>query len=186
MASPISFLFEHERLILQTYTQNNAKPAATWQCLEKTLPQLSQTMTFNTFKQYVSVFVSVKSRLDEVRQNEKHRLERKLDNAMGRLDKVRRQKKRIIARLRKVQARKKQIKTELDKVRQSKPDDTEKQQKLDSVPKRICGWNVQHSKDGYYRCYRKIEKRLYSIYLGKNPDMEKSRARIRAKEKELV
>jgi hypothetical protein len=65
--------------------------------------------------------------------------------------------------------------TELDKVRQG----------LDDPPKRLLGWNVRKAKDGYYRCYRKINNRVHSVYLGKTIDVQKAQQRIKEKERLL-
>ena len=73
---------------------------------------------------------------------------------------------------------------ELDKIRQGKRVALVTQ-KLDKMPKRISGWSVQHSKDGYYRCYRKIGNRVHSVYLGKKLDVKKAEKRISAKKKSL-
>ena len=135
MLSPIEFLMEHRKLILQQYRENDGKAKKAWQGLQKTLPQLPEAISFNTFKQYVSVFAVV---------------------ADG-----------------------------LDKVIQTDPIAASVTQGLDKNPKRICGWNVQKSKDGYYRCYRKIAKRVYSVYIGKNLDLKKAQVRITEKEKTL-
>ena len=51
--------------------------------------------------------------------------------------------------------------------------------------KKIAGWNVQRSKDGYYRIYRKIRGKVRSIYIGRELDIEKANRRIAEKEKEL-
>ncbi len=104
-----TFLVEHENVILTAYGQNNAKPGKAWKCLERKLPGLSRAMTFNTFKQYVSVFAFVKTELDKVRQNEvtqktsrlendKIRLQRKLHHAVNRLDKVRQNRDNILSK----------------------------------------------------------------------------------------
>jgi len=204
MSSPLSFLVEHENTILAAYGQNNAKPKDTWASLDKELPQLSQAMTFNTFKQYVSVFAFVKTELDKVRQNEvvievsklkneKKRLEQQLRDASQKLDKVRQNRDEIMKDLAETLEQKARLEAEstqssagLDKVRQNKPVQSRVRQKLDNKPKRICGWSVQHSKDGYYRCYRKIGKRLHSVYLGKQLDVKKAENLINAKEKSLA
>ena len=67
------------------------------------------------------------------------------------------------------------VKNELDKVRQE----------INHHPKRILGWNVRKAKDGYYRCYRKINNRVHSIYLGKTIDVQKAHLRIKKKEKDV-
>jgi chromosome segregation ATPase len=53
-------------------------------------------------------------------------------------------------------------------------------------PKKIGRWNAQRSKDGYYRLYRKIGGRVYSIYVGKELDINKAQSRIADKEKKLL
>lgn len=220
MSSPISFLVDHEAAILAAYNENNGKPANTWRRLETELPELSQTMTFNTFKQYVSVFAFVKKRLDEVRQvetnhalrglrDEKSALEKKLQHASERLYKVIQNQSETAEELKKTLKDKIRLESllnegcaGLDKVRQdadlqsSEPEKLDKVrqfrklespviQKSGGVPKRISGWSVQRSKDGYYRCYRKINKRLHSVYLGKEIDLKDAERRIKAKEKAL-
>jgi hypothetical protein len=167
MSSPLSFLADHENLILAAYRDNNNKPRDTWLSLEKYLPELSQTMTFNTFKQYISVFAFVKNRLDKVRQKEVIQEISNLKNEKTKLE-----QELLLA------------KQGLDKVRQNK-ENSPVNQKLDKAPKRISGWSVQYSKDGYYRCYRKIDKRVHSIYLGKELDVKEAENRISAKEKSL-
>jgi hypothetical protein len=67
------------------------------------------------------------------------------------------------------------LKGELDTVRQE----------LDPHPKRILGWNVRKAKDGYYRCYRKINNRVHSLYLSKTIDVQTAQQRIQEKEKNV-
>jgi hypothetical protein len=54
------------------------------------------------------------------------------------------------------------------------------------APAKIGGWNVQLSKDGYYRLFRKIRGKVYSIYIGKELDIEKAEMRIADKERKLL
>ena len=130
--TPISYLIENRNIILDKYHQSNGKPKAAWESLQRILPDLSHSMSFNTFKQYLTVFVALN-----------HDLERRI-----------REKTRVM-------------------------------QKLDKPPKRISGWNVQKSNDGYFRCYRKVSNRVHCIYIGKMFDENKARNRIAEKEKEL-
>jgi chromosome segregation ATPase len=203
MSSPLSFLAEHENMILAAYIENNSKPKDAWICLEKDLPELSKAMTFNTFKQYMSVFAFVKNRLDMVRQNEvtqklgrltreKNELELKLQHAKKRLDAVRQDRSEILNKLEKaleerahLESRVNSRTVELDKVRQKDNGRSQVTQRLDKSCKRISGWSVQYSKDGYYRCYRKIGKRVHSVYLGKELNIKEAESRISAKEKNL-
>ncbi|MDR3556795.1 MAG: hypothetical protein P4L55_18740 [Syntrophobacteraceae bacterium] len=55
-----------------------------------------------------------------------------------------------------------------------------------SARTKIGGWNVQLSKDGYYRLFRKIRGKVYSIYIGKELDIEKAEMRIADKERKLL
>jgi hypothetical protein len=167
MLSPIEFLMEHRKLILQQYRQNDSKAKKAWESLQKILPRLSVAMSFNTFKQYMSVFMVVTNGLDKVIQDRDEIIEKlKIEN--GNLNR-----------------RLKEATQRLDKVIQTESIEASVIQRLDKNPKRISGWNVQKSKDGYYRCYRKIAKRLHSVYIGKDLDLEKARIRITEKEKTL-
>jgi hypothetical protein len=167
MLSPIEFLMEHRKLILEQYRENDSKAKKAWERLQKMLPQLSGAMSFNTFKQYISVFVIITDGLDKVIQNR--------DEVIGKL-KI--EKANLNRRLKEATQR-------LDKVIQTKSIEASVIQRFDKNPKRISGWNVQKSKDGYYRCYRKIAKRLHCVYIGKDLDLEKARIRIIEKEKTL-
>jgi uncharacterized protein (DUF3084 family) len=219
MLSPIAFLIEHSETIVNQYRQNESKPKKTWESLLKIMPQLSESMSFNTFKQYVSVFVVVTNGLDKVRQErddiiqarddlikdlkitakEKIQLEKQVEDLKIGLDKVRQNRDEVIqsrdnliedlnlTTKQKVQLEKQvdDFKTGLDKVRQKGSIDTSAGDGLDNKIKRISGWSVRKSKDGYYRCYRKIAKQVHSIYIGKGLDLKKARARITEKEKKL-
>jgi chromosome segregation ATPase len=223
MASPIEFLMEHRKTILKQYRQNDSKPKKTWENLQEILPPLSESMSFNTFKQYMSVFVSVTNGLDKVRQQrdeviqtrdalikdlkitskQKTLLEKQVDNLKIGLDKVRQNRDEVtqsrdnliedlnLTTKQKAQLERQvdDLKTRLDKVRQKGVIDVSAlnglDKKLDKKPNRIAGWNVRKSEDGYYRCYRKIAKRVHSIYIGKNLDFKKARDRITEKEKKL-
>jgi len=219
MLTPIAFLIEHRKTILNQYRQNDCKAKKAWVSLEKILPQLSESMSFNTFKQYLSVFVAVTNGLDKVIQErdalihsrdnllkglkattkQKTQLEGQVDELTTRLDKVIQDRaevtqsrqnllkdlKKTTKQRAKLEAQVGELSTRLDKVIQTQAMDTAVINGLDKKPNRICGWNVQKSKDGYYRCYRKIAKRLHSVYIGKELDLKKAQARITEKEKAL-
>lgn len=219
MLSPIAFLIEHRKTIVQQYRQHENKPQKTWTSLQTILPQLSECMRFNTFKQYMSVFVVVTNGLDKVIQErdeiiqsrdsllndlkittkQRTRLERQVDALKIRLDKVTQDRDAVtqsranlfkdlkITNQQKKQLEKQvnEFKTRLDKVTHAAALDAAVTHRLDKNPKRIDGWNVQKSKDGYYRCYRKIAKRVHSVYIGKDLDLKKAQGRIEEKEKTL-
>jgi chromosome segregation ATPase len=219
MLSPIAFLIEHRKAIVQQYRQHDSKPKKTWASLQKILPQLSECMRFNTFKQYMSVFAVVTNGLDKVIQErdeviqsqdsllndlkittqQKTQLEEQVDELEIRLDKVIQNRDEVIQSREnllndlKITTRQKtqleeqvdELKTRLDKVIHTQALDAAVIHGLDKKPKRICGWNVQKSKDGYYRCYRKIAKRVHSVYIGKDLDLKKAQVRITKKENAL-
>lgn len=179
--SPIDYLLKHSQMVLSVYHQHDKKPGKSWESLLTQLPDVSQVMSASTFKQYISVFGSILAELDKVRQQrevvtqelilqkaETRSLEKQLQNRQNELDKVRHKHHQDV----------------------EKPDKPEKdtlsvRQKLDSPPKRVSGWNLRRSKDGYYRCYRKIKAKLHSIYLGKTFDPDKAHRLIKEKEKRI-
>ena len=166
MLTPIAFLIEHRKTILNQYRQNDCKAKKAWVSLEKILPQLSESMSFNTFKQYLSVFVAVTNGLDKVIQ-ERDALIHSRDNLLKGLKATTKQKTQLEGQV-------DELTTRLDKVIQTQAIDTSVINGLDKKPNRIGGWNVQKSKDGYYRCYRKIAKRVHSVYIGKDLDLKKA------------
>ena len=177
MLSPIAFLIEHRKTILQQYRQHDSKTKKAWASLQKILPQLSECMRFNTFKQYMSVFTVVTNGLDKVIQ-ERDELIQSQGNLLNDLKIANKQKTQLQGQVNALQIR-------LDKVIQTEASYATVIQGLDKKPKRIGGWNVQKSKDGYYRCYRKIAKRVHSVYIGKDLDLKKAQIRIDEKEKTL-
>jgi len=74
----ISYMMKHRKLILEKYRKSNNKPKNAWESLQQNLPELSDTMSFNTFKQYVMVFVAVSHEL-ESDTDDKSRVIQKLD-----------------------------------------------------------------------------------------------------------
>ena len=177
MLSPIAFLIEHRKVILQQYRQHDNKAKKTWASLQKILPQLCECMRFNTFKQYMSVFAVVTDGLDKVIQ-ERDEIIQSQDSLLNDLKITTKQKTQLEKQVN-------ELKTRLDKGIHTELLDTAVVHGLDKKPKRIGGWNVQQSKDGYFRCYRKIAKRVHSVYIGKDLDLKKAQIRIKDKEKSL-
>jgi regulator of replication initiation timing len=162
-SSPFSFLLDNRQLIAQAHNQNAGKTKDTWQVLQKTLPELSQLMSFNTFKQYVAALLMAAKELDKV---------------IHKLDQALRQNAALQHELGHLTA-------QLDKVRQTPKGLGSQATPPDKELKRIEGWSVQRAKDGYYRCYRKIDNRLHCLYIGKILNVEKTKQRIQQKEKQL-
>ncbi len=78
MSKPIQFLMKHQQTVMDAFLNNDRLPKKTWENLREMLPDLTNTMSFNTFKLYLSVFVAISSELDRVRQ-EKNELVLQLD-----------------------------------------------------------------------------------------------------------
>ena len=167
MKEPIEFLISHRKSIVEAYNKNHAQTKDTWNYLEKTVPELFQTMSFNTFKQYVRVLVAVVREFNEPLNGEGMVIQNLYNSSEEHNEP------------------KTLLQDKLDKVIQINQTKSSVRQKLDRKPKRIFGWNVQRAKDGYYRCYRKINNRVHSIYIGKTLDKHKAELRIKQKELEL-
>ena len=167
MKEPIEFLISHRKRIIEVYNQNHEQTKDTWNCLEKTLPKLFQTMSFNTFKQYVRVLVAVIREFNEPTNGERTVIQNLYNSSED------------------ANGQKTSPQNKLDKVIQMNQAESSVRQKLDNKPNRIFGWNVQRAKDGYYRCCRKINNRVHSVYIGKTLDRHKAELRIKHKELEL-
>jgi len=203
--NPINVLIKYQKIIMETYYQNNNRPKATWECLQNKLPELSNSMSFNTFKQYLSVFLALLPELDKVIQeknliaqkletvkSENHNLKNKLQSTSQKLYKVIQEENETKQNLKTVTQQNTELKDktvnlkiELDKVIQKGEIDKRHAQTLDNQPKKINNWNIQKAKDGYYRCYRKIDKKVHSIYIGKTLDIQKAQRRISEKEQKI-
>lgn len=168
--NPVEFLMLHQKAVLAAYECHNRSPKKTWDSLEKSLPGLKEAMSKNTFTQYVSVFALMMSNQNQVMQEKA--------DVIQELDK----KEKEVAELAQTVD---ELKTRLS---QKKTDDERKpktERNTNHPPKRIEGWNVQRSKDGYYRCYRKIANRVHSVYIGKTMDLDKARQKVLEKENEV-
>jgi hypothetical protein len=168
--SPIQFLIENKAPVFEAYERNGKNYVKTWENLLETLPDLSKAMRLNTFKQYMAVFSVFVLELDKVTQER---------------DRAIRELKDMELRKAKLETRVEEFKKKLDKVTQKEIVKEQVTHKLHNQPKRIAGWSIQKAKDGYYRCYRKVANKVYSIYIGKTFDAEKAHRRIIEKEKRL-
>ena len=201
-SSPIKYLLSHRKTVLNAYKENNQKASAAWGDLTGKSPEIARVMGMNTFKQYLPLLKAFNDELDKViqdkenviqkldnRQYDSFSIEKQLhlvtnglnevildrDNVIQKLDKMELQNTEICQKV-------KGLESELDKIIQT---GAKVNQKLDKHPKRVDSWTVQKSKDGYYRCYRKIGKKLHSVYIGKSFEIEKAKKRIAEKERGL-
>ncbi|KPA08992.1 hypothetical protein MHK_010800 [Candidatus Magnetomorum sp. HK-1] len=163
--SPIEFMITNRTKIHKVW-QKEKDSKKTWLMLKASLPELHETMKLNTFKQYLPIMNLFYQELEK-ESKEKEELKNSLEDLKIQNSKF------------KMSANNPPVK--LDRVRQKT---SRVRQKLDNSIK-INGWNVRKSKDGYFRCYRKIRNKVESIYIGKTLDKEKTKMRIREKEKYL-
>jgi hypothetical protein len=77
MAKPIDFLLENQKTILKEYDRNETRLRKTWDTLQIKLPKLSDNMSFNTFKQYLSVFIALREKLRKESEKELSKLKQK-------------------------------------------------------------------------------------------------------------
>lgn len=77
MAKPIDFLLENQKTILKEYERNQTRVRKTWETLQIKLPQLIDNMSFNTFKQYLSVFIALREKLRKESETELSKLKHK-------------------------------------------------------------------------------------------------------------
>ena len=128
----------------------------------------------------------------KITTKQKTQFQGQVDELRIRLDKVIQDRENLLRDLKKttkqraqLQGQVDELKTRLDKVIHAGALGAAVVHGLEKKPTRICGWNVQKSKDGYYRCYRKIAKRVHSVYIGKDLDLKRAQVRIAEKEKTL-
>ena len=83
-STPVSYLIKHQDTILKKYHQSSNKPKYARESLQQVLPELSNTMSYNTFKQYVAVFVALSHNLGKGTEG-KARVNQKLDKVPKRI-----------------------------------------------------------------------------------------------------
>ncbi len=77
MAKPIDFLLENQKTILKEYYRNEVSCRKTWERLQIKFPKLSDNMSFNTFKQYLSVFIALSEKIGKQGEKELAKLRQK-------------------------------------------------------------------------------------------------------------
>ncbi|KPA10432.1 hypothetical protein MHK_009361 [Candidatus Magnetomorum sp. HK-1] len=137
-------------------------------------------MKKNTFKQYLTVLIPFSAELDKM-NDETLRVKKEIELLRVQHDRLSNLKDDRNLEPEKVRQKNNKDRHGLDKVRQK---NEKVRHGLDSFSK-ISGWNVRKSNDGYYRCYRKLKRKVHCIYIGKTLDRNKAIRRIIAKERHL-
>lgn len=77
------------------------------------------------------------------------------------------------------------VKSVLKKNRSLKEQLEASKDQASSRPKRINGWTVCKSKDGYHRAFKRINGKLFSVHIGRKLDRKIASLKIWQKEKQL-
>ena len=185
MSKSIELLIEHQTEILQACKANEDKPEKVWDSLRKSLPRFSRTMTFSTFKQYLSVFIALHGKLQTKHGNQlsKHRYEK-----AKWLKECSLLKQTVLLKDEEIKLDKSQLSKVSQKIHQLSEDFTALQLKMnaliaslsqpDKPGRNIAGWTVRLTSKGYYHLCKSFGGNVKSIYLGKVLDEQKARQKI--------
>lgn len=166
----ITLMIAHRHTILDVYENSGRNVATTHALLREKLPALQ--ISLSQFKPYIrAMALTAQSMTNEFRslEEQNQKLEQQISSLMAELEALRSIQERYEAEISDLK---------MDFSERPGPD-----RKKDHA-KNIDGWNVVLS-GGYYRLFRKINGRMEAIYIGKNLEMEKAKAKIREKEKAL-
>lgn len=185
MSKPVQFLVENRKTILQVYDNSKASQKKTWDALQKILPELCQIMTFNTFKQYLSILIALITKLQEHNKDELSNIRHKCTEQTEEifvlkqtLSKKNAEIKQDKSKLSKLSQKNHQMTIELNN-QQSKMEELKDQlSKHNKRSQNIEGWTVRLTSKGYYHLCKSIGGKVESIYIGKVLDKEKARKRI--------
>jgi len=159
MLKPIEFLIQNLDVIISVFHSCDCKPKKTWEALidqnnsETIIPKLSQIMSYNTFKQYLSVLAAINS------------IER--DSKNKKLSKLR----QVIAEQEK----------ELGSLRNKQDEMKLKLSKLRHKSNNFDGWTVRLTPKGYYNLCKSFDGKVETIYIGKKFNPQKAREKISEK-----
>ena len=171
--NPVQVLIENKKHVLDAY-RTGGGPKKAWGILAVEVPEIAESMSFNSFKVYVVPFVMIATEY-----------EKQLEAVTQELHKASERKKELQARLEAVMQELENTKGKVRETDRKESDGIVTQELHSSDETNISGWTVHKGKDGYFRLHRRFKGRLYSIYAGKTLDRDKALKKIRAKESEL-
>lgn len=158
-SNAVDVILEHVHEMVKAWDETGGDARRVYEALQNTpVGKLS----WNTFRTRASVIVTAwkAGRLDTVRD-----LEKEIEKLQAHMSV---QKQRI---------------EELESVRNNERKKLDKQ--LDTpAPRRLAGWTLNRHSRGYWRGFRRIKGKLYSIHLGRTLDT-KALAKLEAKNKAL-
>jgi hypothetical protein len=185
MTKPFNFLIKNQDKILEVYRNNDGKPKKTWEALDKLLPTLSNTMTFSTFKQYLSVLVALSARLKSRPSNELSSVRHENDDGSTDHSIF---KKTLAEMNEEIKRDRSELSNLSQKVHQVTMDVIELQSKMNMLETKINGpgrqsrniegWTVRLTAKGYYHLCKSFGGKVKTIYIGKVLDEEKAKQKI--------
>ena len=189
--TPIAFLIEHREQVLNAYDGSNGLQGETWKTL---LPQIQveQSMKENTFRTILKPFVET-CRFFDGQLNKLNKtitgLNEKLNNEQELNTKLNNQVQELNNRLNTLDGLNAELNNELEKCRLNVSDaglnNSDEKLNTDEPAKQklnIAGWTVIKS-GRYYRAFRKINKKVHGVHLGKS--LDDAEIKIRAKQEQL-
>jgi len=158
--TPIDFIIEHLDAILAAYQEAGTNKGA-WENIKGVMPEIEQSMSFPTFKQYGGFLVGLNNKL-----NISHLLKSTVELNMVKheLDDVKQELNRL-----------KPLNAELNK-----------EHGLNMPVKHklnIAGWSIQES-GGYFRGFKKVAGKMQAVYLGKT--LDGAEQKINQKEGQII
>ncbi len=185
MLKPIEFLIAHKSAVLQAYNNSKAKPKNAWDSLRKQLPKMSETMTFSTFKQYLSVFVALNAKLETQHDHELTKLRHETVKYSKDFSLL---KQTLMEKNSEIKQEKSFLSKISQRIQEISLDFTAMQLKMktleaelsDSKPKvrNIEGWTIRLTPKGYYHLCKSFGGKVKTIYIGKVLDEKKARQKI--------
>ncbi|MFH0996333.1 MAG: hypothetical protein V1844_12700 [Pseudomonadota bacterium] len=191
----IEFFIEHLGAILAAFQETESSKAA-WESLKGIMPEIEQSMSFPTFRQYGGLLVALNSRLNipylQERLKELSTIEQELEAVKQELNRLQglntelnKQIESIGTELSKQFVLNIDLNNELQlNSKLNKEHGLNMPVKQETVKQglNISGWTVAES-GGYFRAFRKMGGKMKAVYLGKN--LEGAEQKIHAKQGQL-
>ena len=192
--SAYDIILTHLPDVLEAFKATKGSESA-YERLRTTCPALVESIpNFNTFKTVVAPMVATAERLNRVKQSELERVAQQVAQlreqvaTSEQLHKVvQSELEQVKQELYKVTQDLVQAKEELTAVTQEKDnlalelqDNNKVVQTVVQPPKNFMGWTVQTDGSGYTRLHKKVGGKVLGIYIGREWNEDKARARIEA------
>ena len=206
---PMDVLADHLEIVLDVWTNAEGSAKAKWTVLAERVPEIGQAMGFATAKQYAGILVALSERdllhtATQITDTQKlHRITKERDKLALALDDATQAIHNLQAEVELYKATQNDatqkihtLETDVERLNKElstqeaiqagatqllhKSTATQEDTQSMAFPKKILGWAVQRSPDGYHRAHKRIGGRMKSVYLGKAFDLAQAEEKIRA------